>query len=182
LDAVVGEEPEGRLPGLRNLVVFGRAVTNVLQNLRATEEGDFDEWYKPFVDEMRADPLMRFFYKLRSEILKKGRTRTAVHGVIQQMNLPQDLQRFGPPPPGATSFFIGDSIGGTGWEVELPDGTPEKYYVALPEDIGKFGVYFPDAPPTHLEEKLDTQDIGEVCRRYSDYLERLVKSASDRFS
>lgn len=42
-------EPGRRLPGLRNLVVFGRAVTNVLQNLRSTEP-EFDRWYQPYVE------------------------------------------------------------------------------------------------------------------------------------
>jgi len=43
---------------------------------------------------------------------------------------------FGPQPPGATSFFIGDELGGTGWEVSQPDGSTEKYYIDLPEEIG----------------------------------------------
>ncbi len=34
-----GRNPKQRMAGLRNLVVFGRAVTNVLQNLRTTEGG-----------------------------------------------------------------------------------------------------------------------------------------------
>ena len=44
---------------------------------------------------------------------------------------------FGPQPPGATSFFIGDELGGTGWEVPQPDGSTEKVlYFDLPEEIG----------------------------------------------
>jgi len=39
-------KPEQRTAGLWNVVVFGRAVTNVLQNLRSTEPS-FDEWYAP---------------------------------------------------------------------------------------------------------------------------------------
>ena len=50
-------DPNRRVAGLHNLVVFGRAITNVLQNLRATE-GDFDEWYGPHRAEMEADPLL----------------------------------------------------------------------------------------------------------------------------
>jgi hypothetical protein len=30
-----GPDPRRRMPGLRNLVVFGRAMTNALQNLRS---------------------------------------------------------------------------------------------------------------------------------------------------
>ena len=60
--------------GLSNLIAFGRAVTNVLQNLRSKEES-FEEWYVPYEKEMRSDELMLHFYKLRSEILKEGKLR-----------------------------------------------------------------------------------------------------------
>src|SRR5690242_9000890 len=75
LQDVAAGGPERRLGGLRNLVVFGRAVTNVLQNLRSTEPR-FDEWYAKYVVEMKEDPLLRYFYVLRSEILKEGKLPT----------------------------------------------------------------------------------------------------------
>jgi hypothetical protein len=59
--------------GFMSVTVFGRAVTNALQHLRSFdhyEEGAFDRWYEPWVAEMRADPLLRYFYKLRSAFLK----------------------------------------------------------------------------------------------------------------
>ena len=39
------------------------------------------------------------------------------------------------PPLGARVFFIGDHLGGSGWEVELPDGSTGNYYVQLPESM-----------------------------------------------
>ena len=44
LQDVLSGGPDRRLGGLRNLIVFGRAVTNVLQNLRSTEPA-FEAWY-----------------------------------------------------------------------------------------------------------------------------------------
>ena len=58
------------LLGFFAVVVFGRAVTNALQNLRTFDSHAFDEWYGPWRQEMQGDPLLRWFYKLRSEILK----------------------------------------------------------------------------------------------------------------
>jgi hypothetical protein len=61
------------MPGLRNLIVFGRAVTNILQNLRSVVGAKtFDEWYMPLQEEMRDDELLKYFYELRTEILKEG--------------------------------------------------------------------------------------------------------------
>ena len=89
LEDLIKGPPERKLSGLRNLIVFGRAVTNILQNLRSIES-DFDAWYERY-------------------------------------RIPEDLTRFGPPPPNAKGFFIGDNLGGSGWEVKLPDGSIEKY-------------------------------------------------------
>jgi hypothetical protein len=68
------EDPERRISGLRTLVTFGHATTQALQNLRSTEGDAFDEWYAPIREAMRNDALMRFFWTLRSRILKKGTT------------------------------------------------------------------------------------------------------------
>lgn len=68
LDSLRTQTGAGKLAGLRNLIVFGRAVTNVLQTLRGTEPA-FDEWYKPRRDEMASDPLLKYFYTLRSQVL-----------------------------------------------------------------------------------------------------------------
>jgi hypothetical protein len=63
-----------RTPGvthIKHIAVYGRATTNVLQNLRGVVAG-FDEWYAPIREWMEGDPLMKYFYKLRTRILKEG--------------------------------------------------------------------------------------------------------------
>ncbi len=171
--------PDQRMAGLRNLVVFGRAVTNVLQNLRSTEP-TFDQWYAPVVAEMRADPLLKYFYDLRSKILKQGSTSTTVHVHINTFSS-RDITRFGNPPPGAAAFFIGDPLGGTGWEVPQPDGTAERYYVELPGDIGSVQVHLADAPSTHLGLPLPDSNVERLSELYLDYLEGLLAKAVARF-
>ena len=180
LDLIRTGQPDNRMAGLRNLVVFGRAVTNVLQNLRSTEP-TFDEWYAPFVEEMRSDPLLKHFYELRTEILKVGSTGTAVSTYISSFSPARDLPKFGPPPPGATSFFIGDRLGGTGWEVRQADGSVEQYYVALPGEIGAVRVHLASPPRSHLGQVLNDTTIEELSEKYFKYLESLVSSARRKF-
>jgi hypothetical protein len=57
---------------MANVVVAGRAVTNVLQKLRNRVQG-FDDWYKPWQQEMIQDPLLKYLYKLRTYCNTKGR-------------------------------------------------------------------------------------------------------------
>lgn len=83
-------------------MVFGRAVTNVIQTLRNSVEG-FDEWYIPHGEAMSRDPLMRFFYKLRSQILKEGQAGLGAKvtlGVHTAGTIGEIVYALGPPPPG----------------------------------------------------------------------------------
>jgi len=177
---VDGKPPE-RAAGLRDLVVFGRAVTNVLENLRGTES-DFDVWYEKYRNEMQSDELMHYFYKMRSEILKKGQLKVGAVGRIKRMYLPQDFQRFGPPPPNAIRFFMIDSLGGTGWEIALPDGSIEKYYIDLPSDIGEASLAFPNPPRMHLGREITDNSAKSLSRLYLDYLQKIVKNAKEKFA
>lgn len=172
--------PERKTAGLWNLIVFGRAITNVLQNLRSVEPG-FDGWYNKYVEEMKSDPLMRFFYMSRSEVLKEGKLEHYTRTHIKEFHYPQDLQRFGPPPPNAKGFFMGDRNGGSGWEVQLPDGSVEKLYVDLPVDIAEVSLGFPNSPESHLGRKIEDPSIENLGGLYFSYLERLVASAEKEF-
>lgn len=159
--------------------MFGRAFTNVLQGLRSTESG-FENWYKEYVYEMKSDPLMRHFHGLRSVILKEGVLETSVVARIKRL-FPGDIARFGPPPPFAKAFFIGDELGGTGWEIELPDGTKAKYYVELPSDIGTVTLRFPSPPDRHLGKKIDDPAVENLSNLYLGYLSRMLEDAKQKF-
>jgi hypothetical protein len=178
---LVNRKPPERLIGLRNLVVFGKAVTNVLQNLRSTEP-DFDGWYEKYKVEMQSNPLMNYFNALRSEILKEGQLKVGVNANIKKMYLPTDLQRFGPPPPNAKGLFIGDKLGGTGWEIQLPDGSIEKYYVDMPSDIGSVSFKFPNPPKSHMGRRIRSNSVQSLSRHYLNYLQQMVKDAQTRFA
>ncbi len=64
--------------GVYTIAVFGRAVTNALQGLRKYDRQAFEEWYAPWVAEMTEDPLCRFFYALRTDLLKKTDPRFGI--------------------------------------------------------------------------------------------------------
>ena len=115
--------------GLRNAVVFGRMTTFALQNLKSVTS-DFDPWYARKQAEMKADPLMRYFHELRTSIEKKAATPTSASAHIHSFSS-EDMKRFEPRPRGARGFFTGDQNGGSGWEVQLPDGRKEKFACAL---------------------------------------------------
>jgi hypothetical protein len=177
LDNFIKGPKQNRFAGLMNVVVFGRAVTNVLQNLRSICPDYFDHWYQKYKEEMAADELLKYFYDLRSKILKEGEMPVSVCVKIERLEFPQDLSKLGSPPPYAVGSFIGDNFGGSGWLIQLPDGSTESYYVELPQDIGSVSMYFPNPPRTHLGKEIGNDSIENISRLYIDYLSSLVESA-----
>src|SRR5687768_1352195 len=70
-DLAEHSDPIRVLGGLKTMVKSGRETTFVLQKLRSPEP-EFDRWYEPIQVAMAADPLMRYFKKLRNTIEKEG--------------------------------------------------------------------------------------------------------------
>ncbi len=89
------------------------------------------------------------------------------------------------PPPGAQGFFIGDSLGGSGWEIQLPDGSTEKFYVALPPEIAaniSTALHLPKAPGTHLGQPISDTSMHILLGLYLDYMDRLIREAETEFA
>lgn len=164
LKLLTSGDPKERSPGLRNVLVFSRSTTFVIQNLRSVVGGDqFDSWYTPHQEQMKSDPVMKYFVEARNNLEKQGRLDVGLNTHIKSFSTP-DMRKFGTPPAGAKSFFIGDEIGGTGWEVELANGETEKFYVALPESIGSVSQTFIGMPDTVPEElrSLPVEQLSEM--------------------
>jgi hypothetical protein len=180
-DFLAMHQPERKTPGLYNLVVYGRAVTNVLQTIRTFRSDEFDAWYEPIQSAMSADPLMRYFYKLRSSILKEGLIPSTQNSIsIDYLNT-DDVARL-PRPPYAAAFFIGDQLGGSGWELHLPDGTVEKYYIALPPEWGvRAWSQVPNPPSMHKGAAVADTSLEALAQLYVAYLEDIVRQAHERF-
>jgi hypothetical protein len=174
-------DPTRRIPGLHNVAVFGRAVTIALQRLRSIVE-EFDGWYRAQIPEN--DPLLTFFNNARNEILKEARSpQPATHMCIKSFNGNPAQALQGPPPEGATGFFIGEGgTGGSGWDVTLPGGTKAKYYAALsPAFNGSVTTHLPQAPREFLGEAFTDTTVASVAGRYVKWLEELLGEAERRF-
>lgn len=177
-----GPDPTRRLAGLHNAMVWGRAVTSVLQNLRSIQGLEFNAWYEPRRAQMARDPLLRFFYRRRSEALKEGGPTTTQRIHVRHLRGSDLTETLQDPPPGAVSFFIGDELGGNGWIVRLPDGTEAKHYVALPASVDvHHDLFLPDPPKEHLGQPIADPTALNLTRLYIAYLSELVSDAEVEF-
>jgi hypothetical protein len=129
---------------------------------------------------MKKDELMRFFVKLRNEILKEGKLPTGTaFKAMRKFELPTDLEQYGPKPAGATTFFW--DAGGIGWIVPIAVGIQEKYYVEVPDEVVSRSKVFMNPPRNHLAKRLQSNEIVELSRLYLEYLERMYDDARKHF-
>lgn len=180
LDDLTGRDPTRKTSGLHNVAVFGRSVTLVLQNLRSVNRQSFDAWYEPRVQAMAKEPLFSYFRELRNTILKQGPPKPSSHVYVGSFNT-ADLAKF-PAPPGAKGFFIGDQLGGSGWVVEMPDGSTEKFYIELPVHMGvKASWHLPDPPSEFEGQPITDTSIENLSKIYVGALTKLVQEAESEF-
>jgi hypothetical protein len=182
LEDLTGDDPTRRFPGLYNVATFGRSVTLVLQNMRTVDRLAFNAWYAPFQAEMDGDRLMGYFTSLRNEILKEGPPHLANRTETRNLDMRDLAPLISNPPPGGKNWFVGDERGGSGWIVELPDGSHAKYYMRLPPEIDmRFSLHTPDAPIEHLGQPLEDTSVQTLSTLYVAYLTRLVTAAEAHF-
>jgi hypothetical protein len=78
--------------------------------------------------------------------------------------------------------IFGDAIGGSGWEVQKPDGSTEMVYFTLPEELGITTVLEFENPPTeHLGRSIKDTSVVAIGTLYVEYLTGLVERAFARF-
>ena len=170
--------------GLRNAVVFGRAVTNSLQKLRGTEVGreDFDAWYTPWQKKLKEDPGFKFLYQLRSQILKEGILKTSSGVRINHLNTSDAYELMKKAPFNVKSMFIGDAYGQSGFKVILPDGSVEKYYIELPDCINVENVLeINDVPHYKGYYNNEVNNTATLLDYYYKFLCTMVTDAKLKF-
>jgi hypothetical protein len=81
-------------------------------------------------------------------------------------------------------WFLGDSVGGHGWEVQLPDGSIEKVYFDLPPEVAdnfEFEFLLSDPPDEHDGRPIEDKSIANLGGLYIAALSRMVDDFVERF-
>jgi hypothetical protein len=164
-----------------NVAVYGRMVTSALQRLRSRTAA-FDNWYLTKQHQMSNDPLLRYFYVLRSTILKEASIRFGHKATVHFRSNDELLKALGPPPPGAIAAVAIDSDGLSGWQVRMSDGSAVFHAVLLPAGMSELTLHVPDPPTEHLGHQLRTDSVAELGGLYHRYLQELVDEAQAKFA
>jgi hypothetical protein len=143
-----------RVAGVRNVFAFGGALALAMKAIAASEPL-FATWF----DLQRPSDGVE---DLRRLMLAEPKTR---HDYTQ-VQLASAGKEFGPRPANALAFFSGDRLGGVGWDIALPAGGVEKYYVLLPGDL-----------PTGYAFDGNTRNAEVLSRRHVAQLREMLRHA-----
>ena len=169
---------ENKIIYLRNFITTGRSVTFIIQNLKShVDEKSFLSWYTPWQTKMSNDEILIKFRDLRNEIEKQGKLDTSLSMHIEHFNSNDIQSLLENPPPYANRFFVGDQLGGSGWEVDYGNNITEKIYVEMPENV-KLTIDFEINDLANLNNNMSTLEMLEY---YHNYLNSIYIDAKKHF-
>jgi len=170
-----------------NLLIWSRIVINEIENLKSCDRKKFDEWYSTYKKDLfgegdaSPDPLLDYFIQARNQLEHQGIVKVGWSIKVHHLNIPEDLLKYGPAPPGARGVFLGDQLGGIGWLVDLPDKGQAKYYVNLPKEFVESSLLPHNPPSTHLGENVKSRSVEDLAEYYVNYLDKMIQSAAKVF-
>jgi hypothetical protein len=173
---VLKDQPTRRSAGFRNVIVFGAAVRKVLEELPPGDP-EFDKWYKPIRKEFRSSVLMKLFSELLAEIRKRDAAGVDSKARVVGFNYPADVPKLGKRPANARELFMGDELGGVGWEVEMQPGVVEKYYAILPAAYGTVEEFLSFTAVAQTSKDPRALDAVKVCEQFITTLEKVLRGA-----
>ncbi|HTU65574.1 MAG TPA: hypothetical protein VMF52_06480 [Steroidobacteraceae bacterium] len=173
---VLKDHATRRTAGFRNVVVFGAQVRKVLESL-PSDGGDFDKWYKPIRKEFKNSLLMKLFEQLLAEVRKREAAGVETTARVVGFNYPADVPKLGKRPAHARELFMGDELGGVGWEVELMPGVVEKYYAILPVAYGTAEEFLSFTAVAQTAKDPRPLDAVKVSEQFITTLEKVLRGA-----
>jgi hypothetical protein len=162
-------EPNAKRMALGNCLVWGRAITNVIQNARSVWSG-FEEWYARHAQVLKDDQRFRAFYQMRTEVLKRGHTAARAAALVwDEKN--ELFDALLPIPEGAVSAVLFDpETRFFGWIVRRDDAKEERVERKLPESvkIDEFLVFSSDGVSP------GTWNVDKALQAYADLLRSMA--------
>jgi hypothetical protein len=173
---LVKDQPTRRVAGFRNVVVFGAIVREALETLPSLDNA-FDKWLKGMRKEFKASVVLRLFAELRAEIRKRDSAGVDTKARVVGFNYPADIPKLGKRPTHARELFMGDDLGGVGWEIEWRPGTIEKYYAILPAAYGTVEEFLSFTAVVQTSRDPRPIDAARVCEQFITTLEQALRAA-----
>jgi len=120
---------------------------------------------------------MKLFEQLLAEIRKREAAGVDSKARVVGFNYPADVPKLGKRPAHARELFIGDELGGVGWEVELIPGVVEKYYAILPAAYGTVEEFLSFTAVAQTAKDPRPLDAVKVSEQFITTLEKVLRGA-----
>lgn len=158
--------------GLITAVTTSRSVSTILQNMKGMVDG-FADWWADAVRVLDT-PESRWVVNTRNLIEKQGTLGGNVTSVMRG-HIDSELVRLMSrnAPRGTRSTFFGDSLGRSGWIVQLDDGSVTQVYFQVPTEVVDAWLEAPSVGGRALED---------FFPQYLDTLRDLINATELRFT
>ena len=172
LKDLLSDNPDYKGLGLRNLAKHGGSVLAVIQNLESIDP--------ELAAEMKSSELIRYFIHLLHVTELQEKAKLNSKSVSSEFTV--DMFNRLPKPVNANviGFFISDALGGYGWDVLLPDGQKDKFYLSLPKVFTNIEDFVSETPTNHQGLSLEGKSVQEFGLLYYNYLTDLVNRTTKK--
>lgn len=165
--------------GVKDAVVWGRTATFILQQLSSRVER-WSEWWEPQVLRMRSDPLLKYFNRLRSVILKTGETQIGFKLLYQPgEQIVKEVLLSSPMPHKDAQLAVNAAIGFC-WIYEQ-NGERKTVPVPSPTCVGATRHCFMDLEDAEFPSEYATLSLAEALSVYLERIEEIVEATFQRF-
>ena len=172
LKDLLSDHPDFKGLGLRNLTKHGGSVLAVIQNLDGIDP--------ELAAEMNSSQLIRYFIKLLHITDLQEKAKLNSKSVSSEFTVDMFNRLPNPINANVIGFFISDDLGGYGWDVVLPDGQKDKFYLSLPKVFTNLEDFVSETPTNHRGLSLEGKSVQELGLLYYDYLTDLVNRTTNK--
>jgi hypothetical protein len=177
LQDLLSDNPKFKDLGLRNLAMHARSLSIAMHNL-GNGDSEVTEWYLGIQNEMNSSEVCRYFADLSTEIyhqekniIRSNDNSSFTVDMFNRLAQPQIAKAIG--------FFISDNLGGYGWDIALPSGQKDKFYLELPQEI--LNIEVTETTSDHLKA-LGEKSVEEIGQLYFDFLTDMVIHLVNKFT
>jgi hypothetical protein len=171
--------PYNRQLAITNALSLARSVYHSLSQLRKQGNVESKAWFKLENEKLATSEINDWLRKARDVSLKEAKPITSMNAYIGNFNT--DMMANLVRPPGATSFFIGDQNGGSGWDITHSDGSTSVVYVNSDKDIPEARIIVWNSSQFAPKGKEQTP-VEELFEQYTDEYNKILLDGIKRFS
>jgi hypothetical protein len=168
VEAVHKNDVLARRKAALNVGTWIYAIEQSARRLKDLDRSRFETKIQPLIDTFCNNPIIDWWLVIRHKVTHDLPPSFVSSTHVSHLDSSTIDRINRSAPTGTKGMFIGDELGGSGWEVEGEGGEVRKVYFSLPNAIGSTEINFPDPPNTKKIEDLASEAFSLTNKLVED--------------